>query len=67
MSQPRIKKKKPKYLKKVLALTQDRPILQTPGVHHVKVLHDEWCSILKGGQKCDCNPEVEYIATEGRN
>jgi len=29
-----------------------------PGVHHVEVRHDDWCSLLSGGV-CDCAPDVE--------
>jgi hypothetical protein len=30
-----------------------------PGIHHVNVLHDKWCDLLKGKGPCNCNPEVE--------
>ncbi len=55
------------YLDKILKLQRERPILQTAGVHHIEVRHDSWCALLQGTGKCNCHPEVSYLATEGRN
>ena len=30
----------------------------TPGVAHITVVHEDGCSLLKGGE-CNCNPEVK--------
>ena len=30
-----------------------------PGVHHVEIRHDDWCSLLNGRGVCDCAPDVE--------
>ena len=57
----------PRYLEQIIRLQQERPILQQPGVHHIRVAHDEWCAMLRGTGPCNCNPEVTYIATEGQN
>lgn len=37
--------------------------LRKPGLHHVAVYHDDWCAIFKE-QLCDCDPDVELMATE---
>ena len=44
------------YLEKILKLNQERPILQQPGVHHIRVAHDEWCALLRGTGPCNCDP-----------
>jgi hypothetical protein len=67
VSQKRIKPKTPLYLQRIVKLHEDRPILRQAGVHHVQVLHDDWCAMLRGVGECNCNPEVRYVATEGRN
>jgi hypothetical protein len=28
-------------------------------IQHVNVLHDSWCSLLKGTGECDCEPQIE--------
>ncbi len=66
MSQKRIKKR-PNYIDKMLALCASKKILQGPGMHHIKVAHDDWCKMRQGTGECDCNPDVSYIATEGQN
>ena len=35
------------------------PTLTQPGVHDIKIEHDDWCLIYKGGF-CNCNPDVFY-------
>lgn len=47
-----------KYWPKVLALAAELGV--EPGVHVVDVLHDDWCSILKGEGFCDCDPDVAF-------
>ena len=42
------------YHEKLAALAAS---MNEGGLHIVNVLHDDWCSIWKGGP-CDCNPDV---------
>ena len=28
-----------------------------PGLHHMDIYHDDWCSIFRGGL-CDCDPDI---------
>jgi hypothetical protein len=58
---------KPRYLEKVEQLRDIHPVLQQPGLHHINVAHDDWCNLLRGKGECNCNPNVTYVATEGRN
>ena len=57
----------PTYLEQIDRLYHEQLILQQPGVHHIRVAHDEWCALLRGAGECNCNPDVTYIATEGQN
>jgi hypothetical protein len=34
--------------------------LTRPGLHELRVAHDDWCSIFKG-PVCKCNPEMTVI------
>jgi len=45
------------YLAEILRLQAEGKLSTAPGVQHVHVAHDEWCSIYSGG-RCDCEPEV---------
>jgi hypothetical protein len=29
-----------------------------PGIVHIDVAHDDWCDLLNGRGKCNCNPEI---------
>ena len=46
------------YLIKVLKAWEQagRP---APGVYEVDVLHDGWCSMLKGKPDCNCDPDID--------
>lgn len=57
----------PAYLEKILLIARQHKILREPGVHHIQVAHDDWCALLRGTGDCNCNPDVQYISTEGRN
>ena len=46
----------PKYIAKVLRYAQT--LKSGAEIQHVNVLHDSWCSLLKGGE-CDCEPEIK--------
>ncbi len=48
----------PNYMRVLLAREQ---LLPSPGgVHHVMVLHDDWCAFLKLGTaaNCNCTPSI---------
>lgn len=46
------------YQKKILELTSQGKIDQTPGtVTLIDVKHDTWCNFFKGGS-CNCQPEI---------
>jgi hypothetical protein len=46
------------YLRKLLEATAHNPA--RPGeVRHIRVVHDEWCSLIAGRGPCDCDPSIE--------
>lgn len=47
----------PRYLP--AAMAEAARIAGKPGLHHITVLHDDWCQLLKGTGPCNCHPEVE--------
>jgi hypothetical protein len=55
------------YLDKLMKLHRDRKILQQPRLHHIRVSHGDWCPLLRGIGERKRDPEVNYIATEGRD
>ena len=57
----------PRYMDGILRLYRERPVLHEPGLHHIVVRHDDWCALLRGVGECNCDPDVEYVATKGRN
>jgi hypothetical protein len=51
------------YLKKLAEARKADP--PKPGeVRHVEVVHEEWCSLIKGGGPCDCDPDVKILGRE---
>ncbi len=46
----------PPYLVQILAL-HAAGHLRRGRVHHIDVLHDDWCPRLRGGD-CRCDPEL---------
>ena len=56
-------KKAPNYLRRLNQALQGAQI--PPGYHNVKVLHDSWCAIFKGGV-CNCIPEIQ-MPFSGKN
>jgi hypothetical protein len=50
------KNKTPVYVREIIDKFEEGSFL--PGLHHVDVLHDEWCGIFKG-KDCNCNPEIQ--------
>jgi hypothetical protein len=44
------------YKDKVLALTQLHDF--KPGLHSIRIAHDNWCSIYSGSGECNCDPDV---------
>ena len=56
--------KKPNYVEKLEALQATGTL--PPGVHHVRVYHDDWCAIYaETPGPCDCAPEVELVESRG--
>lgn len=55
-------RKVPRYVAKVLALAATLP--SEPAVHHMTVLHDDWCDLLNGRGACNCEPELGPVSTE---
>lgn len=47
----------PKYLPELAA--QAAQSIGQPGLHHVSVLHDDWCRLIAGKGPCNCNPIVK--------
>ncbi len=47
----------PRYLRKLLAQVRTRQLV--PGVHEVRVLHDDGCDLLAGRGPCSCDPDVQ--------
>jgi hypothetical protein len=43
------------------AIDAARKAAEEPGLHHVVILHDDWCDHLKGCGPCNCNPEIRSI------
>lgn len=35
--------------------------LTGPGLHHLEIAHDDWCSFLNGRAECDCNPDISVM------
>lgn len=55
-----MKKHSRNYVERVLELGY--AVLGVPGVHHVVVLHDDWCAQLQSAQRpCNCNPDVRLV------
>ena len=51
----------PNYVAPAIEKARQNADRLRPGtVHEMRVSHDNWCLILKGGV-CSCNPEVELI------
>jgi len=49
----------PRYLNAILQAVNWGQVQCNPSrVLHVTILHDDWCSILNGGNFCDCDPEI---------
>lgn len=65
MSHRKIKRKPEKYMKQIADVMSKKGL--GPGMHHIKVAHDDWCEKLKSGGECNCNPEVSYMFQEGTN
>ena len=59
--------KLPKYANRIMEILDAHQITQKPRLHHLKVLHEDWCALLAGKGECNCNPDVEYAGTEGQN
>jgi hypothetical protein len=45
----------PKYLSKVVEKGQ---YAKKGMVSYVPIYHDDWCKLLNGKGRCNCNPEV---------
>ena len=45
------------YLVTLRRLQAEGKLPAAPGVHHIHVAHDKWCSIYSGG-RCNCEPEI---------
>lgn len=43
------------YVRKLLDKV---PADWAPGASIVDILHDDWCGILNGGDRCNCDPEI---------
>jgi hypothetical protein len=56
------KNKTPKYIRKIQKKLENVEL--PPGIHHVHVLHEEWCDLLNGRGPCNCNAEVEFLGRE---
>jgi hypothetical protein len=56
MSQGRIKRKTPKYMKGVIAAALAQ---RAPGLYSLNVCHDDWCDLLNRKGACNCNPSVD--------
>ena len=51
------------YLRKLVEATGRNPA--KPGeVRHIRVIHDEWCSMIAGRGPCDCDPSIEIPGRE---
>ena len=51
------------YLRKLVEATKRNPA--KPGeVRHIRVVHDEWCSMIAGRGPCDCDPSIEIPGRE---
>jgi hypothetical protein len=54
----------PNYLALVIEKARQNLDRIRPGtVHEMRVSHDSWCLIFKGGV-CSCNPTVELIENQ---
>lgn len=51
-----------KYMKDVLKIGQ-KLSKEKPGVHHVRVAHDDHCAIFFG-EDCNCNPKTTLMTQE---
>lgn len=47
----------PNYLSDLVS--QAAKLAGKPGLHHVTILHDDWCQLLAGKGLCNCNPIVK--------
>ena len=50
---------KSNYLKEIDKILKGSDYI--PGVHHIKIEHDNWCDIHKQ-KACNCNPNVSKIS-----
>ena len=46
------------YLNDMLKEAERLGQSQSNGIHHITVLHDDWCQLLKGNGPCNCQPDV---------
>jgi hypothetical protein len=50
------------YIRKVREFVE-RYGIPAAGLHHIGVLHDDWCGVHRGG-RCDCDPEIRWLGPE---
>jgi len=48
----------PRYVERIVEAARAGAI--KPGeARVVRVMHDDWCALLKGKGQCNCNPDIE--------
>lgn len=58
-----------KVIRGLQELRKAHKILETPGFHHVAMMHDDGCPSLETqcAADCQCRPDYKYLSTEGNN
>ncbi len=58
MAKAKTKIVKDNYLRKLHYLWRVGAIPKDVGVHQVDVFHDNWCQLINGRGRCNCEPDV---------
>ena len=59
MSKSKTKSPQHNYLRKLHYLWRIGAIPRTIGVHQVDIFHDDWCQLINGRGRCNCEPLVK--------
>ncbi len=51
----------PNYLPLVIVELERLAKIGLPRVYHISIRHDDWCDLLNGRGKCNCNPKLVAV------
>lgn len=50
------------YNLKLLRLHAEGKVPCGPGLWHADIRHDGWCGLLRGGDRCNCDPDITFLS-----